>query len=96
MIAYMRETLVVKGRNDRGQRGHNCTGAESLWGTSKSSNNATSTFLNTVHLLPKNRRFEHGCAKLAPSNLVTPLLVALQVKILVVSGMCLSNLTLFF
>ena len=32
---------------------------------SKSPNNVTSTFFNTVHLLPKDLRFEHGGAKLA-------------------------------
>ena len=31
----------------------------------KSSNNITSTFFNTVNLLPKELRFEHGSAKLA-------------------------------
>jgi len=34
-------------------------------GAPKSPNNATSTFFNTVHLLPKDLRFEHGGAKLA-------------------------------
>jgi len=31
----------------------------------KSPNIVTSTFFNTVHLLPKDLRFEHGGAKLA-------------------------------
>jgi len=35
-------------------------------GSPKSPNNVTSTFFNTVHLLPKDLRFEHGGAKLAP------------------------------
>jgi len=30
----------------------------------KSSNNVTSSFFNTVYLLPKKLRFEHGYAKL--------------------------------
>ena len=34
-------------------------------GAPKSLNNVTSTFFNTVHLLPKDLRFEHGGAKLA-------------------------------
>jgi len=45
--------------------GHNFPGSESLRGAPKSSNNVTSTFFNTVHLLPKDVRFEHGDAKLA-------------------------------
>jgi len=46
-------------------------GAESLRGAPKSSNNVTSTFFNTIHLLPKDSRFEHGGAKLAscPSDI---------------------------
>jgi len=40
-------------------------GAESLRGTQKISNNFTSTFFYTVHLLPKNHSFEHGSVKLA-------------------------------
>jgi len=46
-----------------GQREHNAPGAE-LLGAHKSPNNAAITFSNTVHLLPKDRRFEHGGAKL--------------------------------
>jgi len=34
-------------------------------GAPKSLNNVTSTFFNTVLLLPKYFRFKHGCAKLA-------------------------------
>jgi len=34
-------------------------------GAPKGPNNATSAFFNTVHLLPKGFRFEHGGAKLA-------------------------------
>ena len=37
-------------------------------GAPKSPNNATSTFFNAVHLLPKDLKFEHGGAKL----LLTP------------------------
>ena len=39
-------------------------------------NNVTSTFFNTVHLLPKDFSFKHGGAKLLArelSNLITPL-----------------------
>jgi len=40
-------------------------GAEWLRGAPKSPNDVTSTFFNTVHLLPKDLSFEHGGAKLA-------------------------------
>jgi len=43
-------------------------GVEWLWGTPKSSKNTTSTFFNTVHLLPKDLSFEHG----APNLLLAP------------------------
>jgi len=33
-------------------------------GVPKSPNNVTSTFFNTVHVLPKDLSFEHGGAKL--------------------------------
>ena len=60
----------------RGQAGHNSPGAEWLREALKSRYNATSTFFNTVHLLPKDLKFEMGrqtCfLSLAPSNLVTP------------------------
>jgi len=39
--------------------------AESLHWAEKSLNNVTCTFFNTVNLLPKDLRFEHGDAKLA-------------------------------
>jgi len=52
-------------RNEAEQSGHNRPGTESLWGTPKSPNNVTSTFYNTVYLLPKGLRFQHGGAKLA-------------------------------
>jgi len=47
-------------------------------GAPKSTNNITSTFFNTVHLLPKDLSFEHREAPHlllapAPSNLVTTL-----------------------
>jgi len=54
-----------QGRNEEGQGGHNSPGAESLRGAPKILNNAKSTFLHTVHLPPKDLRFEHGGAKLA-------------------------------
>jgi len=40
-------------------------GDKSLQGTPKTPNNATNTFFNTVHLLPKDLGFENGGAKLA-------------------------------
>ena len=40
-------------------------GAPNLAGDAENSNNVTSTFFNTVHLLPKNLSFAHGAAKLA-------------------------------
>jgi len=57
---------VTKG----GKRGHNFPVAESLRAKSlrrvpKRPNNITSTFFNTVLLLPKDLRFEHEGAKLA-------------------------------
>ena len=44
-------------------------------GAPKSSNNVTSTFFNTVHLLPKDLKFEHGGAKRAscPGRCLTSL-----------------------
>jgi len=39
-------------------------GAEWLRGTPRSPNNVTSPFFNTVYVLPKDLRFEHGGAKL--------------------------------
>jgi len=47
----------------------------------KSPKNVASTFFNTVYLLPRDLRFEHGAANLffalAPSNLGTPLTKAM-------------------
>jgi len=40
-------------------------GSQTTVGAPKSLNNVTSTSFNTVHLLPKDVRFEHGSAKLA-------------------------------
>ena len=50
-------------------------GPESLLGAPKNPNNVTNTFFNTVHLLPKDLRFEHGGAKLTscPGRHVTSL-----------------------
>jgi len=61
----------VLGCNQGGHRGNNSQGAKSRWerrmtaGASKSPNNVTSIFFNAVHLLPKDLRFEHWCAKVA-------------------------------
>ena len=49
-------------------RGHNSTGTDSLPWALKRPNNVTSTFFNTVHMLPKDLRFEHG----APNLLTVP------------------------
>jgi len=67
-----------QGRNDGGARGaqflgrrvtmgapNHCMAAEWMRGAPKSPKNVTSTFFNTVHLLPKDLSFEHGGAKLA-------------------------------
>jgi len=52
-------------RNDRGATGTQFPGRRIPMGTPKSPNNVTSTFFNTVHLVPKDLRFEHGGVKLA-------------------------------
>jgi len=47
-------------------------------GGAKRPNNVTSTFFNSVHLLQKDLRFEHGDTKLAScpgANLVTPVAI---------------------
>jgi len=54
-----------QGRNEWGARGAQLPGAESLRGAPKSPNNVTSSFINAVHLLPKDLRFQHAGAKLA-------------------------------
>jgi len=55
-------------RNEGGQRRNNSPGSELrriTAGHRKVPQNVTSTFFSTVHLLPKDLRFEHGGAKLA-------------------------------
>jgi len=52
-------------RNDGRARGAQFPGRRITVGAPKSPNNVTSTFFNTVHLLLKDLRFEHGGAKLA-------------------------------
>jgi len=62
----------------RGERRAHFPGAESLRGALKSPNNVTSSFFNTVHLLPEELRF-WTCGRQTcfltrvPFNLVTPL-----------------------
>ena len=70
-IEPLRTDRPLRGVTTGRQGGHNSPGAESLWGRGmtvrapKSPNNVTSTLFNTVHLLPKDLRFEHGRGKLA-------------------------------
>jgi len=59
-----------QGQNEGREREHNSGAPNQRGGARKSPNNVTSTFFNTVHLLPEDLGFEHG----APSNLVTTLL----------------------
>jgi len=58
-----------QGRNE-GERGasnhYGCT--ERLLEAPKNPNKVTSTFFNTVHLLPKDLRFEHGVPNLLPAQ----------------------------
>jgi len=55
-----------QGRNEKGKGGtiprapNHHGGAESLREAPKRPNNVTSAFFSTVHLLPKDLRFEHG------------------------------------
>ena len=84
-----------QGRNE-GE--HNSLGPKSLWGlrmtagVQASPNNVTSTFFNTVNLLPKEIRFERRGAKLAscsghhltslrPWGLVSPVLLQMTEEI---------------
>jgi len=46
-------------------KGGTISRAPNHWGTPKSPNNGTNTFFNTVHLIPKELRFEYGGAELA-------------------------------
>jgi len=61
----------MQGRNEGSKGGtiprapNRYWGAKSLRGAPKSLSNVTSTFINTVHLLPKDLRLEHGGANLA-------------------------------
>jgi len=67
----------TQGRNEGGKRSaiprapSHYGGAKSLRGRRMAAealenpNNVTSTFFNTIHLLPKDLGFEHGGAKLA-------------------------------
>jgi len=66
--------IMNKGVTSGGKRGtiprapNHCEDAESLRKAPKSPNIVTSTLFNTVHLLPKDLRYEHGGAKLAPCH----------------------------
>jgi len=79
ICSFLRAALCFnqQGRNEGGRVGaiprapnHSgalkyCDGRRIIAGAPKSPNNVTSTFFNTVHLLPNDIRFEHGGAKLA-------------------------------
>ena len=64
-------------------RSYHCGGTELLREAPKSPNNVTSTFFNTVNLLPKKLRFDHGGAKLdfCPGRHLTSLRPCLQCKV---------------
>ena len=67
-ITSQEQFCDVQERNKGGkipQEPNHYGGDEWLRGAPKSPNNVTSTFFNTVHLLPKDLRYEHGGAKLA-------------------------------
>jgi len=70
LVRFKRMTYQ-QGRNERGKAGaiprapSHYRGAKSLRAASKSPNNVTSTFFDTIHFLPKNLNFEHVGAKLA-------------------------------
>ena len=70
--------VQLRGVTRGSEGGRNSLDVESLWGRQitaggaewlqwarKSHNNVTSTFFNTVHLLPKDISFEHGGTELA-------------------------------
>jgi len=84
-----------QGRNEGGQEGNITPSAESLWGhqitagAPKSPNSVTSTFFNTVHLLPKNLRFEHQGAELCPGRHLTTLCPCSHVHWFTFSSACL-------
>jgi len=67
--------VLAQVRNEGGARGAQFPGFRITAGSLKSPNNVASTFFNTVHLLPKDLRFENFLLApgLAPSDLVTPL-----------------------
>jgi len=70
-LAFTRPPQALSsGAQRRGQEGtiplapNHYGEAEWLRGTPKNPNNIASTLFNTLHLLPKYLRFEHGGAKL--------------------------------
>ena len=58
------EAMRKQGHNEGG-RGTQFPERRITLGAAKNPENITSTFFNTVHLLPEHLRFEHGDAKLA-------------------------------
>jgi len=64
--SFRRRCYLCKGVYEGEQGGHKSPSAKSLRGRQKVANNVTNTFFNTVNLLPKDLRFEHGDAKHDP------------------------------
>ena len=64
-LPHFGECVYTGGVTREGHEGHNFPGAESLREAPRSPSDVTRTFFSTVHLLPKDLRFELGVAKLA-------------------------------
>jgi len=64
MIALKHEKENVHFGIEGRKEGGTIPPASSHWGAPKSSKNIASTFFSTVHLLPKDLRFERGGANL--------------------------------
>jgi len=79
----LENSALGNGGVTKGERGHNSPGVKSLREPPKSPNNVTSTFFNTVHLRPKDLRFEHKGAKLVSCSgrHQTPLRLCLGMRI---------------
>ena len=64
MVLNLHSLLPTQGHNE-GEKWAQLPGRRITIGSAESPSNVTSTFFKTVHLLPKDLRFEHGGAKLA-------------------------------